>query len=70
MTKTQFDNKLEILAIYDQRFGKLDREVLKLRELLHASRDNQAVEINEERQRLTKLEQTMHGHIDKLTQKT
>ena len=65
MTKNQFDNKLEIINIYDLRFTKLDREVLKLRELLHVSRDSQAHELNEERQRLTRLEQSLQGQFDK-----
>eukprot|EP00347_Sterkiella_histriomuscorum_P010925 403374407 len=69
MVKGQFDNKLEIINVYDQRFSKLDKEQSKMRELIHAFRDQQSSEINDERQRIGKLDQFVNGQIDKLQQK-
>lgn len=54
--KTVFDNKLEQITHLDGKFQKLDKEMLKIRELIHSNRDKQAMEINDEMTRTTKLE--------------
>lgn len=56
MIKGQFENRLDIVNVYDMRFSKFDREILKTKELVHAFRDNQAAEINDERLRINKIE--------------
>jgi hypothetical protein len=40
MTKSQLENKMEVINVYDQRFMKLDKEVLKIREMLLGNRNN------------------------------
>ncbi|CDW82193.1 UNKNOWN [Stylonychia lemnae] len=65
--KEHLESKLEIINIYDQRFSKLDKENQRLRELIHVNRDNQALEINEERQKIGRLESFVNGQLDKLS---